>query len=93
MTEDVLKQLARSILALDEETLISLLPLYRKRMDNFEPTSEWEESVIIYFMINGCRIKNTQFNERVKLYMEDLKKKGGVSDDWAVSRPDLRLVK
>ena len=92
MIEDTLKELARRVLALDEETLISLVPKYRKRMDNFEPSQEWEESVIIYFLINGYRIKNAQFNERVKRYMEDLHKKHH-GEEWVVSRPDLRLIK
>ncbi|MDR2456087.1 MAG: hypothetical protein LBE49_05785 [Deltaproteobacteria bacterium] len=92
MIEDTLKELAKRIIALDEETLISLLPKYKKRMDNFEPSQEWEESVIIYFLINGFRIKNAQFNEHIKLYMADLKRKNP-HFDWAISRPDLRLVK
>jgi hypothetical protein len=92
MIEDTLKELARRVLALDEETLISLVPKFRKRMEDFEPTREWEESVIIYFIINGYRIKNAQFNERVKTYMADLKDRGPEAD-WVVSRPDLRLVK
>jgi hypothetical protein len=92
MIEDTLKELAKRVLALDEETLISLVPKYRKRMDDFEPSQEWEEAVIIYFLINGFRIKNAQFNERVKRYMADLKEKNPQLD-WAVSRPDLRLVK
>ena len=92
MIEDTLKEIARRILALDEESLIELVPKFRKRMDNFEPTQEWEESVIIYFLINGYRIKNAQFNERIKRYMDDLKKKHP-SEDWVISRPDLRLIK
>ncbi|MDR1658621.1 MAG: hypothetical protein LBT47_13955 [Deltaproteobacteria bacterium] len=92
MFEDTLQELARRILALDEETLITLIPKYRKRMDNFEPTKEWEESVIIYFLINGLRVKNAQFNERIKRYMDDLKKKDP-AEDWVAPRPDLRLIK
>ncbi|MDR0622209.1 MAG: hypothetical protein LBJ61_10085 [Deltaproteobacteria bacterium] len=92
MVEETLSQIAKNLLALDEDTLISLIPKYRKRMDRFEPTTEWEEAVIIYFIINGYRIKNAQFNNKIKDYMEELKnKKSG--DGFVVSRPDLRLVK
>ncbi|MDR2443639.1 MAG: hypothetical protein LBE31_08985 [Deltaproteobacteria bacterium] len=93
MIEELLQEIARRILALDEETLISLVPTYRKRMDNFEPTREWEESVIIYFLINGYRVKNAQFNEKIKHYIEELKKKDPNADDWVAIRPDLRLIK
>ncbi|MDR3203496.1 MAG: hypothetical protein LBV23_01955 [Deltaproteobacteria bacterium] len=92
MVEDTLKKIARRIMALDEETLISLVPKYRKRMEKFEPTAEWEESVIIYFIINGYRIKNTQFNDLIQGYIEEQKKKNP-NEDWAISRPDLRLIK
>jgi hypothetical protein len=92
MLEDALSQIAKNLLAMDEDALISLIPKYRKRMDRFEPTTEWEESVIIYFIINGCRIKNAQFNNKIRDYMEELKNKEP-KDGFAVSRPDLRLVK
>jgi hypothetical protein len=92
MVEETLSQIAKNLLALDEETLISLIPKYRKRMDHFEPTKEWEEAVIIYFIINGYRIKNAQFNNKIKDYMEDLKnKKNG--EGFVTCKPDLRLVK
>ncbi|MDR2423034.1 MAG: hypothetical protein LBE01_06615 [Deltaproteobacteria bacterium] len=61
--EDTLKSLARRILAMDEDELVRLIPKYRKRMDNFTPTQEWEESVIIYLIINGYRVKSAQFVE------------------------------
>ncbi|MDR1309852.1 MAG: hypothetical protein LBL95_08175 [Deltaproteobacteria bacterium] len=92
MVEETLRQMARRLLALDEDTLISLIPKYRKRMDRFDPSPEWEEAVIIYFIINGYRIKNAQFNSKIKDYMEDLASKGPAGG-FAVSRPDLRLVK
>ena len=95
MIEETLSQIAKNLLALDEETLSSLISKYRKRMDRFEPTSEWEEAVIIYFIINGYRIKNALFNNKIKDYMEELKsKKNGKTDDgFVASRPDLRLIK
>ena len=59
-------------------------------MLDFAPTRQWEESVLIYFIINGLRVKNTQFNEKIKDYMaagENGEKAG------AHIRPRLRLVK
>ncbi|MDR1872310.1 MAG: hypothetical protein LBS60_10420 [Deltaproteobacteria bacterium] len=87
--EDTIKSLARRILTLDEEELARLLPKYRKLMDNFTPSKEWEEAVIIYFMINGYRVKNAQFSEQLKVYMRGKGKNSG----WAPPvRPDIREV-
>jgi hypothetical protein len=87
--DDTLRSLARRILALDEEELIRLIPKYRKRMDNFSPTMDWEESVIIYFIINGYRVKSAQFSEELKGYMNRRPKDG----DWSrPTKPDIRQV-
>jgi hypothetical protein len=87
MIEDVLSKIARQIMALSEESLTALLPRYKERMLNFAPTREWEESVIVYFLINGLRIKNSQFNEKIKNYL------GSAGNGESASRPRLRLVK
>ena len=87
MIEDVLSKIARQIMALNEETLTALLPRYKERMLDFAPTSAWEEAVVIYFLINGLRIKNSQFNDKIKEYMP-----GGERGGPHV-RPRLRLVK
>ncbi|MDR3038068.1 MAG: hypothetical protein LBV21_02085 [Candidatus Adiutrix sp.] len=91
MIEDVLSKIARQIMALNEETLTALLPRYKERMLDFAPTGAWEESVVIYFLINGLRIKNSQFNDKIKEYMglgEHGERCGGPH-----VRPRLRLVK
>ena len=88
MIENVLNKIARQIMALNEETLTALLPRYKERMLEFAPTAEWEESVIIYFLINGLRIKNSQFNDKVREYAN-----AGEADDKGRPRPRLRLVK
>jgi hypothetical protein len=89
--DDILKSLARRILALDEDEITRLIPKYRKRMDNFTPTQEWEESVIIYFIINGYRVKSAQFSEELAGYM---RRKNHESEPlWAPKiRPDIRQV-
>jgi len=90
MIEDVLSKIARQIMALNEETLTSLLPRYKERMLDFAPTSAWEEAVVIYFLINGLRIKNSQFNDKIKEYLagSECAERGGTH-----VRPRLRLVK
>ena len=90
MLEELLQKIARQIMALNEETLTALLPKYKERMMAFAPTQEWEEAVVIYFLINGLRIKNSQFNDKIRDYMvtgEDGEKLG------PHLRPRLRLVK
>ncbi len=90
MIEDTLRKIARQIMALNEDCLTALLPKYKERMLRFTPTPEWEESFLIYFFINGVRIKNSQFNEKIREHMAAAPEgeKGGLS-----SRPKLRLVK
>lgn len=90
MIEDVLSKIARQIMALDEETLTALVPRYKGRMHDFAPTREWEESVIIYFLINGLRTKNSMFNEKIKEYM--LTAENGAKSGPHI-RPKLRLVR
>ncbi len=63
--EALLHRLAEQILNLDEASLTSLLEKYRQKVNNFEPTREWERAVIILFMINGVKAKNAIFNEQM----------------------------
>ncbi|MEW6265280.1 MAG: hypothetical protein AB1641_19555 [Thermodesulfobacteriota bacterium] len=64
--EKVLEQLAERIINLDEASLTALLPRYKKRMETFAPTREWEKSVIIFFLINAVRVKNSIFNDGIR---------------------------
>ena len=77
MLEKTLDHIAEWILGLDEASLTELLPEYKKRMDHFEPTREWEKAVIIFFLINSVRVKNALFNEGIlkKTAMEKPKSK------------------
>ncbi|MDR1395573.1 MAG: hypothetical protein LBK52_05340 [Deltaproteobacteria bacterium] len=87
--EEILRSLARRILALDEDELVRLIPKYRKRMENFTPNTEWEESVIIYFIINGFRVKSAQYTEELKTYIKRKNRDSG----WAKpQKPDIRQV-
>ena len=89
MIDDVLKKIAGQIMALNEENLTALLPKYKAIMNEFAPTREWEESVIIYFLINGLRIKNSQFNDKIKDYMASLSEHDKAE---TTQRPQLRLI-
>lgn len=64
--EKLLQQIADKVCGLDEASLTQLLPKYKKIMNDFEPTQEWERSVVIFFLINAIRVKNTIFNENVQ---------------------------
>jgi hypothetical protein len=90
MIDDVLRKIARQLMALNEDSLKPLLPKYKERMLKFTPTGEWEESVLIYFMINGLRIKNSQFEEKVREYILNASESEKAA---LLSRPKLRLVK
>jgi len=90
MIEETLQKIARQIMALDEETLTALVPKYKARMNEFAPTGQWEEAVIIYHLINGLRNKNSLFNDKIRDYM--LLDQGGRLNGPHI-RPRLRLVK
>jgi len=65
MLESSLDKLAQQILSLDEASLASLWGKYKTRMENFEPSKEWEKAVIVFFIINAVRAKNEIFNEQI----------------------------
>lgn len=65
MLQSALDKLSETILGLDEASLTSLLPVYKQRMEHFEPTREWERAVIGFFIINAVRAKNHIFNEQL----------------------------
>ncbi|MBI4634670.1 MAG: hypothetical protein HY742_12345 [Deltaproteobacteria bacterium] len=65
MLENSLEKLAETILALDEASLTGLWEKYKRRMEHFESSKEWERSVIIFFIINAVRVKNKIFNEQI----------------------------
>ena len=88
MLETALNKLAERILSLYEASLASLWGKYKKRMEHFEPSKDWEKAVIIFFIINAVRAKNHIFNEQV------LRQTGaGPEKKPQKGRPDLRLVK
>ncbi|EFI34541.1 conserved hypothetical protein [Desulfonatronospira thiodismutans ASO3-1] len=61
--EKVLKKLADELNSLDEASLISLWDKYYERVQNFSPSREWEEDILILSMIQSVRWKNQLFNQ------------------------------
>ncbi|NDV19564.1 hypothetical protein GO013_09050 [Pseudodesulfovibrio sp. JC047] len=60
--EKALLKLARQINAFDEASLMSLWEKYAEKVRHFEPTKRWEESVIVFNLIQSTRLKNQLFN-------------------------------
>jgi hypothetical protein len=87
--ESALDRMAEKILNLDEASLTSLWEKYKRKMEHFEKTKEWEKSVIIFFIINAVRAKNHIFNEN----MLELQEKHAKPDKNPRKKPDLKLVK
>ena len=89
MLESSLDRLAQQILGLDEASLSSLWEKYKKRMEHFEPSKEWEKAVIVFFIINSVRAKNHIFNEQL---MRQRQQQTG-PEKPPKGKPELRLVK
>lgn len=87
MLESALDKLAQQILALDEASLSSVWEKYKKQMEQFEPTKEWEKAVIIFFIISAVRAKNHIFNEQL------MRQQPARPEKPLKGKPGLRLVK
>lgn len=60
--EKALIKLARQINAYDEASLMSLWEKYAEKVRHFEPTKRWEETVVVFNLIQSVRLKNQLFN-------------------------------
>ena len=60
--ENALRKLARQLAAYDEASLMSLWESYAEKVRRFEPTKAWEESVLVFCLIQAMRMKNQLFN-------------------------------
>ena len=82
MIVEAIERLADRVLAYEETDLTALLNHFKTRMEQCDPSPEWERAVIAYFLINGVRVKNA------------LKQgKSHCRERSPGSRPALRLVK
>jgi len=92
MIEATLNKLAGHILGMDEASLVSLWEKYKTRTENFEISREWEEAVIIFFIINAVRAKNQMFNEQIQKRNQP-QPEPGQAPRRPRGKPDLRRVK
>ena len=60
--EQLLLKLARQLDALDEASLMALWNQYAARVSRFEPTKRWEESALVFSLLQAKRWKNQLFN-------------------------------
>ena len=60
--EKALLKLVRQLNAYDEASLMSLWEKYAERVGCFEPTTRWEESVLMFHFLQSLRLKNQLFN-------------------------------
>lgn len=63
--ENALAKLARQLVAFDEASLMDLWEKYAEAVRQFEPTRRWEESVLIFGLIQAVRMKNQLFNHNL----------------------------
>jgi hypothetical protein len=63
--ENALSKLARQLVAFDEASLMDLWEKYAEDVRQFEPTRRWEESVLIFGLIQAVRMKNQLFNHNL----------------------------
>ena len=89
--EKALRKLARQLDVYDEASLTSIWDKLATEVENFEPTKEWEETVLMLGMVQALRWKNQLFNYN---WSENLKaksvvRKKGQENPW----PEFNLEK
>ncbi len=60
--ERMLRKMAGQLNAFDEPSLMALWERYAEEVSRFEPTKRWEESALVFCMIQGLRWKNQLFD-------------------------------
>ncbi len=60
--ENMLLKLARQLDSLDEASLMALWSKYANIVSRFEPSKRWEESCLVFSLIQAKRWKNQLFN-------------------------------
>jgi hypothetical protein len=61
--ERVLLKLAKQLAAYDEASLMALWDKYAEAVKQFEPTKRWEETALVFCLIQSVRLKNQLFNQ------------------------------
>lgn len=82
--EKALRKLANQLNVYDEASLTTLWDKLAEDIENFEPTKEWEEAVLMLGMVQALRWKNQLFNynwsETLKL--KSVVRKKGQESPW-----------
>ena len=60
--EKALLKIVRQLNAYDEASLMDLWERYAEKVRRFEPTRKWEESALMFSLIQSMRLKNQLFN-------------------------------
>ena len=68
--EKILKKLADQLNSLDEASLINLWDHYFEKVQQFTPSREWEEDILILSLIQSVRWKNQLFNHCLALHAQ-----------------------
>ncbi len=89
--EKSLNNIAETILHFDEASLTALWDKYKRLVEKFSPSAEWEKAVIIFSIINAVRAKNAVFNEN--LLKNNNKHKTNLPPDKPKEKRYLKLVK
>jgi len=58
MQIDILYDLAEKVLKLEDINVCDLLPEVQERMECPDGSPEWEQSVVVFFILNGLRVKD-----------------------------------
>jgi hypothetical protein len=91
MLDHTLEKMAEKILGFDEASLTSLWEKYKRKMEHFEVSREWEKAVIVFFIINAVRAKNHIFNEQIQKMHESKPPQETMPPQKG--KPNLKLVK
>lgn len=62
--ERMLQRIASQLGSYDEASLLSLWDKYHQEVKTFQPTRQWEESVLILCLLQAVRWKNQLFNSK-----------------------------
>lgn len=89
--ENSLNKIAETILHFDEASLTSLWEKYKKKIEHFSTSRDWEKAVIIFSIINAVRAKNAIFNENLLRNNSAIQTKSPSKEPK--EKPYLKLVK
>ena len=84
--ENALRRLAKQLAVYDEASLTGLWDKLARQVENFEPTKDWEEAVLMLGMIQALRWKNRLFNYN---WAENLKRKSLLKSKGENSWPEF----